>query len=120
MKPAELRILIAKSDTHRVPLPPTLPNFKFREPDTEQEAREAAERVVQRRVIREGLDSWKEINRVESFEGWLRIGKALLIGRRFAQRMTGANEAWGAPIPPPSAVGCSIMGLNGCQGRRAA
>jgi hypothetical protein len=96
MKPTELRILIAKSDTHRVPLPPTLPNFQFREPDTEQEMREAAERIAEKRTIRDGLDSWREIKRVETFAGWVKIGKALLIGKRFALRVSGANRAWGS------------------------
>ena len=47
------------------PLPVTLPQFTFIEPDI-KEAREAAAIVAERKTIRQGVDAWAEINRAES------------------------------------------------------
>ncbi len=86
-----------KSDIEGVePKSVTLPKFKFRDIDAAQEAREVAERIAETRTIREGLDSWREISRVESFTGWTKIGFALLIGKKFALRVSGAPQAWGS------------------------
>jgi hypothetical protein len=73
----------------------TLPQFQLADIDIEREAREAAAKVAERKVIRAGLDAWREINRAESFEGWKAIGAALAVGKAHALRVTGANAAWG-------------------------
>ncbi len=90
-----LREIIGKADTHRTPPPVTLPRIEFCTIDTEQEAREAAERLVERKVIRAGIDAWQSIKKADSFENWKRIGAALSIGKAHALRVTGANCAWG-------------------------
>ena len=74
---------------------PTLPALDLADLDVEREAHEAQARVAERRVIRTGLDAWREINRAESFEGWKAIGAALACGKRYALKVTGANAAWG-------------------------
>ncbi len=61
--------------------------------DVETEAREAAARVAERRIIRSGLDARNAINKAESFDGWLTIGRALSIGKAHALKVTG-NAAW--------------------------
>ena len=78
--------------------PVTLPKMEFNEIsdfDIEREAREAAARVAERKVIRAGLDAWQAIDRADSFESWKRIGAALAVGKTHALRVTGANAAWG-------------------------
>jgi hypothetical protein len=79
----------------RTPPPVTLPKLNLPDIDIEAEAREAAARVAKRRAIRRGLDAWAEINKAESFEGWLAIGAALAVGKAHALKVTGANAAWG-------------------------
>jgi hypothetical protein len=75
--------------------PVTLPKFQFADTDIEKEAREAAARVAERKIVRAGLDAWREIGKAESFENWKRIGAALLVGKHHALKVTGANAAWG-------------------------
>jgi hypothetical protein len=75
--------------------PVTLPRFNLTDLDVEAEALEAAARVAERRIIRTGLDAWREINKAESFDGWKAIGAALAVGKAHALRVTGANAAWG-------------------------
>jgi hypothetical protein len=82
--------------TPRPPKPVTLPPVaSLDDIDVEKEAREAQARVQERRVVRKGLDAWREINRAESFNGWKAIGAALAVGKAHALRVTGANAAWG-------------------------
>ena len=73
----------------------TLPTFAFAELDVEAEAREAAARIVERKVVRAGVDAWQAIGKADSFENWKAIGAALAIGKAHALRTTGANAAWG-------------------------
>jgi hypothetical protein len=83
-------------ERHGRPLAPvSLPRFNLTDLDVEAEAREAVARVAERRIIRNGLDAWREINRAESFEGWRAIGAALAVGKAHGLRVTGANAAWG-------------------------
>jgi hypothetical protein len=70
----------------------TLPRFKLPDIDIEAEAREAAERITERKVIRLGRDAWHLVGQAESFENWKLIGAALAIGKRLALRATGAND----------------------------
>jgi hypothetical protein len=73
----------------------TLPRVSL--PDIDEiDAREKARRFLEHRTIREGLDQWRDVNRVNgSYTGWLKIGRALLIGKTRALYVTGANRAWG-------------------------
>jgi hypothetical protein len=77
------------------PKPVTLPAVELDDIDIEREAKEAAARVAERRLVRRGLDAWREINKAESFDGWKAIGAALAVGKAHALRVTGANAAWG-------------------------
>ena len=72
----------------------TLPIVELDDIDVEREAREAAERVAERRVIRTGLDAWKEINKAESFEAWKAVGAALSIGKQYALRTIDPEAPW--------------------------
>jgi hypothetical protein len=74
---------------------PTLPAFNLPDLDIEREAKEAAARVAERRIVRQGLDAWREINRAESFDGWKRIGAALAVEKCHALKVTQANAPWG-------------------------
>jgi hypothetical protein len=74
------------------PPPVTLPQIALPPVDK----REIAAHFVECRTIKMGLDCWREIGRAESFENWLKIGKALMFGKQVALRSTGANRAWGA------------------------
>ena len=62
-------------------VPVTLPTLKVADFDIEAEAKEAAARIAERRVIRAGLDAWAAIDKAESFEAWRAIGAALAIGK---------------------------------------
>jgi hypothetical protein len=80
--------------THR-PAPVSLPTIDIADIDIEREAKEAAAKVAERRIVRQGLDAWREINRAESFEGWRAIGAALHVGKLHALKITQANAPWG-------------------------
>jgi hypothetical protein len=73
------------------PRPVTLPPVALDDIDVEREAREAQARVIERRTLRAGFEAWLSIRKTETFEGYLSIGKALLIFRRRALTETGAN-----------------------------
>jgi hypothetical protein len=77
------------------PAPVSLPKFQLADIDIEREAKEAAQRVAERRVVRQGLDALHAIGKAESFDGWKAIGAALAVGKAHALRVTGANAAWG-------------------------
>jgi hypothetical protein len=77
------------------PPPVTMPAINLPDLDSaaiEAETREAQARV---RVIRAGRDAWEQINKAQSFSGWVAVGKALAVGRDFALRATGANRPEG-------------------------
>jgi hypothetical protein len=75
--------------------PITLPVIALADIDIEREAKDAAARVIERKVIRAGIDAWQAIGKAESFGAWKSIGAALCVGKAFALRTTGANAAWG-------------------------
>jgi hypothetical protein len=79
----------------RPPKPVTLPPFELADIDIEREAKEAAQRVCERKIVRIGRDAYHEITRAESFEAWCRVGAALAFGKAYALKATGANAAWG-------------------------
>jgi hypothetical protein len=78
-----------------IPAPITLPKLDL--PDIDEiEAKEVAARFAELRTIREGLDRWRELDRINSScAGWLKIGAALRIGKQRALYVTGANAPWG-------------------------
>jgi hypothetical protein len=82
-------------DVHQERPKPTLPSFQLADYDEAAERRETAERIAERRIVRQGLDAWREINRAESFDGWKAIGAALAVGKQHSLKITGANAAWG-------------------------
>ena len=85
--------------TKRPPPPVTLPELSFLKKgtplDNEPERREVAARFAEHRTVRAGLDAWEAIGKAESFEAWKRIGAALAIGKTYALKISGANQAWG-------------------------
>lgn len=92
MKP--LRDLV-RQDVHRTAPPVTLPTIHLATIDHDREAREAAERLAERKIIRTGMDAWQAIGKAQTFERWKEIGAALAIGKAHALRATGANRPWG-------------------------
>jgi hypothetical protein len=83
----------------KINVPVTLPSLEFLTkgppPDDEPERREVAARFAEHRTVRAGLECWQAIGRAESFEAWVKIGKALQIGRDYALKTTGANRPMG-------------------------
>jgi hypothetical protein len=77
-------------DNHK-PAPVTLPSLRL--PPIDQKL--DAEKLIERRTIRLGLDAWRNIGKAESFDNWKAIGAALSIGKAVALRATGVNRAWG-------------------------
>ena len=72
----------------------TLPKVMLPEIDDQaiaEEAKAAAIRIAERRVIRQGRDAWSEIKKAQSFAGWVAVGRALQIGRGIAVRASGAD-----------------------------
>jgi hypothetical protein len=77
---------------------PSLPRVALPKFDAERERKETAKRFIEQRILRAGVEAWKEIDKISktgSFEAWLRIGQALAIGRDYALRSTGANAPTG-------------------------
>jgi hypothetical protein len=81
------------------PRPVTRPPLEFMEKgpptDDEPERREIAAKFLEARIIKDGASCWQAIGRAESFEAWVKIGKALQIGRDYALKTTGANRPMG-------------------------
>jgi hypothetical protein len=80
---------------HERPKPVSTASVELADIDIEREAREAAERIATRRVVREGLDCWQEIGKTASLSAWYKIGRALSIGKTHSLKVTGANAARG-------------------------
>jgi hypothetical protein len=64
--------------------------------DGETSRLEIAARFAEQRVIRRGRDCWEQINKSNSVETWLAIGRALCIGKAWALRAANTNKAWGS------------------------
>ena len=78
------------------PPPVTLPALKLDNIDIEAVERAAtAAKFLEARTIRTGVECWQAIGRAESFEAWVKIGKALQIGRDYSLKATGANRPMG-------------------------
>ncbi len=84
---------------NRPPAPVTVPELSFLKKgpplDNEPERRETAAKFLEARTIRTGVECWQAIGRAESFEAWVKIGKALQIGRDYSLKTTGANRPAG-------------------------
>jgi len=78
--------------------PVTLPDLSFLRmgpPVDDPEPRETAARFAEHRTIKAGAECWQAIGKAESFEAWVKIGKALQIGRDYSLKTTGANSVMG-------------------------
>ena len=84
---------------NRPPVPVTVPELSFLKKgppvDDEPERRETAAKFLEARTIKAGVECWQAIGRAESFEAWVKIGKALQIGRDYSLKATGANRPMG-------------------------
>src|SRR5262249_31770376 len=82
---------------HERPLVPvTLPRLAFMDGDAgEDDARDAAARIVTERAIRAGLDAWETMHVADGLDKWRAVGAALSIGRQWALNVTGANRPAG-------------------------
>ena len=76
--------------------PVSMPRFNLPDIDIEAEAREAAQRVATNRIIRQGRDCWEQINKSNSVETWMLIGRALCVGKAWALHAANTNRAWGS------------------------
>jgi hypothetical protein len=74
----------------------TLPALVLPDLDIELEAKEAAQRVATNRIIRQGRDCWEQINKSNSCEAWMSIGRALCVGKAWALHAANTNRAWGS------------------------
>jgi hypothetical protein len=82
----------------RPPAPVTMPELAtLKAPlvDDGAERRETVARFLEARTIKAGVECWQAIGRAESFEAWVKIGKALQIGRDYSLKATGANRPMG-------------------------
>jgi hypothetical protein len=81
------------------PVPVALPALEFLKKgppvDEESERRETATKFLEARTIKAGVECWQAIGRAESFDAWVKIGKALQIGRDHSLKATGANRPMG-------------------------
>jgi hypothetical protein len=76
--------------------PITVPRLAVLErpaPDDADERKEIAARIAEQRLVRQGQEALETVGRAASFESWLRIGKALLVGKNIAARKAGND--WG-------------------------
>ncbi len=78
----------------------------------EEEAREAAERIAERRIIRNGRDAWAAIGKVETLEAWQKIGAALHLGKLRAIRVTRSNSDWGSAYSREFGRWCREFGFT--------
>ena len=72
-----------------------MPGVNLPPVDDEAERREIAGRFGEYRVIAQGREALAAITRSASFENYCSIGKALLVGKKFALHTSGANCAMG-------------------------
>ena len=94
-QPAGWRATLTADLGKRLPPPVTLPKVNLPDIDIEADRAAVAAKFLEHRTVRAGLTAWQAINKVESFESWKAIGAALAVGKAYALRVTGANQAWG-------------------------
>jgi hypothetical protein len=100
----------------RVP-PVTLPELPcLKTPVDDEEARRAnAARFAELRTIRAGVECWQEIGRTGSFESWVKIGKALQVGRSHALRASASNRPTGQRYCRIFSAWLDEHGFNGIE-----
>jgi hypothetical protein len=81
----------------------------------EEEARAAQARVIERRVVRAGRDAWEAIHKVQTFDGWAAISRALAVGREYALRVTGAKAPIGRAYSLAFSAWAKDNGFAGMQ-----
>jgi hypothetical protein len=98
------------------PPPVTLPALKLDNIDIEAVERAAtAAKFLEARTIRTGVECWQAIGRAESFEAWVKIGKALQIGRDYSLKTTGANRPMGQIYCKAFGAWLAKCGFNGIE-----
>ena len=65
--------------------------------------------------MRAGVECWQAIGRAESFEAWVKIGKALQIGRDYSLKATGANRPMGQIYCKAFSAWLAKCGFNGIE-----
>jgi len=95
------------------PAPVTLPKISLPPDNVELEIQEATARVAEQRTIRQGRDTWENVKRGSTFEGWLAIGRALQVGRGVALRATGSTMTNGRPYTLALHEWCNAHGFKG-------
>jgi hypothetical protein len=83
--------------------------------DDEAERREVADKFAEYRTVRAGVECWQAIGRAESFEAWVKIGKALQIGRDYSLKTTGANRPMGQIYCKAFSAWLAKCGFNGIE-----
>jgi hypothetical protein len=61
----------------------------------EYDAEDRGEKFAEYRVIRRGIEAWEAIGKTQSFDNWVTVGRALLVGRKTALAQSGANSPAG-------------------------
>jgi hypothetical protein len=77
-------------------VPVTVARVSLPDLDTELETKEAAQRIATNRIIRQGRDCWEQINKSNSVEKWMLIGRALCVGKAWALHAANTNKGWGS------------------------
>jgi hypothetical protein len=100
------------------PVPVTLPELSLLKVplvDDGSERRATARKFLEQRTIKTGVECWQAIGRAESFEAWVKIGKALQIGRDYSLRTTGANRPMGRIYCKTYGLWLAKCGFNGIE-----
>ncbi len=100
------------------PAPATMPQLEFLKAplvDDGAERREIAAKFLEARIIKTGVECWQAIGRAESFEAWVKIGKALQIGRNHALKTTGANRPMGQTYCKAFGAWLAKCGFHGIE-----
>lgn len=89
--------IVESEDT---PLVISLPRLQFlHKQDSadqiERDRRIAAERILQIRTVRKGAEAWALAEKSATFESWMLVGKALLVGRAHSLRAAQSNRPMG-------------------------
>jgi hypothetical protein len=84
-------------------------------PVVDDEAERVADKFAEYRTVRAGVECWQAIGRAESFEAWVKIGKALQIGRDYSLKTTGANRPMGQIYCKAFSAWLAKCGFNGIE-----
>lgn len=81
------------------------------------ERKEIAAKPAEARVIRDGQEALEAVNRGASFTIWLRLGKALLVGKQLA--VAKAGKAWGQNYSKIFSAWIKAITSTSCRRQRA-